>query len=402
MYTSVDCQIVVASAAAPAEMRDFAALLGQTGARVRDCSLSQDLWTTLSDSPVDVVLVWLPTPDADALALFEQVRGMARQRGALTCLLTSDPRAAVSHAGLLLQPGTDDAALVQTVNDLLLPARKLHELEEQQRALRHEVQRATRECDRRREVQAEVAHESRTMLTAIMGFASNLRDELPGPLTEDQRAHVDGILEGVDRATSLLSRPARESDPSPSQPPVAAPRGQRALIHLTRLTGEVLTLFDAVKARKGLTLRHDLDETVCLWGDALKLKQVVTNLLVNALRYTPARGSIHVRVAWSAPSAADGVDARRHVLLEVSDTGPGVALDERELIFERGYRAEATRDVEGEGIGLSVVKEIVSLHGGTIDVGGEVGNGAVFSVLLPQDRRQRAASVPPVGRGERL
>jgi signal transduction histidine kinase len=162
------------------------------------------------------------------------------------------------------------------------------------------------------------------------------------------------------------------------------------LIPLARLTREVVSLFDAVVTRKGLTVRDELDETVHLWGDAPKLKQVVTNLLVNALRYTPAPGRIRVRVAWTSPVEGEGPEARRQALLEVSDTGPGVARDERELIFERGYRARATRDIKGEGIGLSVVKEIVALHGGTIEVGGEVGEGAVFRVDLPQDRRQRA------------
>lgn len=390
MHTLADCQIVVARATVPAETRSLAALFEQAGARVRDCSLGQDLWACFDHEQVDAVLVWMPAPDADALALFEQARGMARERGALTCLLTEDASAAASHGAFVLEPGIETARLVQVVSDLLLPVRRLHELQEQQGALRRELQHATAEFERLSNERAEVAHESRSMLSAIMGFASNLRDELPGPLTEDQHTHVAGILEAVERATGLLERARSGSAPRTSQPPLSAPRGQRVLIPLARLTGEVLSLFDAVAKRKRLSTSAELDETVSLWGEPLKLKQVVTNLLVNALRYTPAPGHIHVRVAWSAPLDSDGVGARRHALLEVSDTGPGVAPTERELIFQRGYRAAATRDIEGEGIGLAVVKDIVSLHGGSIEAGGEVGKGATFSVLLPQDRRQRA------------
>lgn len=379
MHTLLDCQIVVASAADLARAHGLSMLLEQAGARVRECSLSQDLWTALSDHAIDAVLLCLPEPDAAALVLFEQVRSQARQRGALTCLLTGDARAAATRGAIVLPPPSQGEALLSSLRDLLAPARRLHDAEEQQRALRHELERL-------REERAEVAHESRSMLSAIMGFASNLRDELPGPLTWDQRQHVAGILEAVERATRLLERSPSSAPVRPSQPP----RAQRVLIPLAGLTREVVSLFDAVARRKGLTTQCELDETVHLWGDVAKLKQVVTNLLVNALRYTPAPGRIHVRVAWSSPLEGDGPEARRQALLEIADTGPGVPRDERELIFERGYRARATRDIKGEGIGLSVVKEIVALHGGTIEVGGEVGEGAVFRVDLPQDRRQRA------------
>jgi signal transduction histidine kinase len=406
MYTLADCQIVVACASDAAPMRDLADLLGRSGARVRGCNLGQELWTTLSDGAIDAVVVWLPTLDPDALALLDQVRSTARARGVLTCLLTSftsAPRSAAARGAIMLDSSVDAAVLAQSISDLLAPVRALRELQDQQRALRVELQAAMDECGRLAENQAEVAHESRSMLGAIMGFASNLRDELPGPLTTDQRDHVDGILEAVERATSLLERSPKGPETRPSQVPQAVPRGQRLLIHLARLASEVLSLFDAVARRKGLAIRSELDETVCLWGDTLKLKQVVTNLVVNALRYTPAPGSIHVRVCWSTTSGADGVAARRHALIEVSDTGPGVPYQEREAIFERGYRAEATRNIKGDGIGLSVVKDIVSLHGGSISVGGEAGGGAVFSVLLPQDRRQRAldAATSQVERGER-
>jgi signal transduction histidine kinase len=126
----------------------------------------------------------------------------------------------------------------------------------------------------------------------------------------------------------------------------------------------------------------------------LKLKQVVTNLLVNAIKYTPDGGQVTLRVYWSAAGATDSILARRSAVVEVSDTGPGIAPEHRTQVFQRGFRVGAVPGVEGEGIGLSVVEEIVTQHGGSISIGGEVGRGSVFTVRLPQDRRQRGRSGP--------
>jgi signal transduction histidine kinase len=101
-----------------------------------------------------------------------------------------------------------------------------------------------------------------------------------------------------------------------------------------------------------------------------------------------------VVVSWSEPAAADGVEARRNALLEVRDTGPGIAPEDRTRIFERGVRVGDATATDGEGIGLAVVQEIVRLHGGNIEALGEPGRGAVMRVRLPQDRRQRGNSGP--------
>ena len=89
--------------------------------------------------------------------------------------------------------------------------------------------------------------------------------------------------------------------------------------------------------------------------------------------------------------AQDGVQARRSALIAVSDTGPGIAPELRPQIWKRGFRAsQHAQQVEGEGIGLSVVREVVQHHGGEIEVSAAQGGGALFTVTLPQDRRQRA------------
>jgi two-component system phosphate regulon sensor histidine kinase PhoR len=280
----------------------------------------------------------------------------------------------------------------------LAPAQRLRRAEADGRMLREQQRRDARHIELLTSDRAELAHETRTMLSAILGFAANLRDELAGPLSPDQRTHVNGILAAVERASKLVEsprQPARGTGDAPL-PNSAPPRGQRTLVHLARLVSEVVELFEAVAARKGMTVQCQLDDTVCVWGDPLKLKQLATNLLVNAIKFTPARGRVTVVVGWSTPAAADGVGARRHAQLDVRDTGPGIAPADRKRIFERGVRVGDVDATEGEGIGLAVVQEIVRWHGGTVEALGEHERGAILRVLLPQDRRQRANSAPLV------
>jgi signal transduction histidine kinase len=396
MNTLSDCQIVLATAQPGADLRARAAVLERAGARVRCASLSRDLWAALSDGAVDAIAVLLTEAEPTALALLAKLRADARARGALTVLLTTDPQLAAAHGGVLLPKTPDDARLAETLSDLLAPAQRLRRAEADERAVREQQRRDARRIELLASERAELAHETRAMLSAILGFAANLRDELAGPLTPDQRTHVTGILAAVERATRLLESPRRapRRDDHSARAASAPIRAQRALVYLARLASEVVELFEAVAARKGTTVHCLLDESVCVWGDPLKLKQVVTNLLVNAIKFTPAHGRITVVVSWSEPAAADGVEARRNALLEVRDTGPGIALEDRARIFERGVRVGDAAATDGEGIGLAVVQEIVRLHGGNVEALGEPGRGAIMRVLLPQDRRQRGNSGP--------
>jgi two-component system sensor histidine kinase TctE len=216
---------------------------------------------------------------------------------------------------------------------------------------------------------------------------------LPGPLSADQRGHVAAILEAVDRATTLLARTSSTSRRASLSPPSASslppPRIQRTLVPLAALANGVVAGLEAVAVRKQQHLTCRGDETVFIWGDALKLKQLVTNLTVNALKYTQSAGHVTISVGWSQPIEERGASARRSAELLVADDGPGIPTEDRERIFQRGYRLRQHAAIAGEGIGLAVVKEVVNQHGGSIVVRAADGGGTIFKVLLPQDRRQR-------------
>jgi signal transduction histidine kinase len=108
-------------------------------------------------------------------------------------------------------------------------------------------------------------------------------------------------------------------------------------------------------------------------ADPIRLGQAVNNLLDNALKYTPTGGSVVLAVRRDARGAE----------LSVTDSGPGVPPGEREAIFRRLYRGDASRSQRGLGLGLSMVKAIVESHGGTVGVGDAPGGGARFVVRLP-------------------
>jgi len=117
----------------------------------------------------------------------------------------------------------------------------------------------------------------------------------------------------------------------------------------------------------------DTSAPVFVDGDALRLGQAVANLLDNALKYTPAGGRVHL-----ATRTEPGLG-----VIEISDTGPGVPPAEREKIWRRLYRGDASRSQRGLGLGLSLVKAIVEAHRGTVTVDEADGGGARFTVRLP-------------------
>jgi signal transduction histidine kinase len=388
------CQVMfAASSGAAAQQQPRIDALTRAGARVRTCTLGAELWSHLSEGGVDLVIAWLESGEPAARATLDQLRADARQRGISTLLMTEDPTLARERCALWAAQGLDDEAFVSAAADLFGPVKQLREQQELARSLRLELIQAETHVRGLTHELSELGHESRTMLNAMMGIACNLRDELHGSLTEEQIEQVRAIVTAVDRTQLLFSRAqASESARSSLTPRVSStpPRAQRCLVQVAQLAAEVCSVLEGVAERKGLELKSALDDSVYVWGDPLKLKQLLTNLVVNAIKYTP-QGSVELRVAWTTPDAHTGLPARRNALITVSDTGPGIPEEIRPLIWQRGFRAsQHAQQQDGEGIGLFVVHEVVQQHGGSVDVGNAAEGGAIFSVTLPQDRRLRA------------
>jgi signal transduction histidine kinase len=385
--------VVVRSEDPSAQVRIEA--LRRAGAAVCVCAPNRDLWLTLSEGLFDAIVLLSERSDPESLAMHDQLRENARTRG-VPLLVTGTAGPTTAHHPLVLAGQSELEAFVSAVADLVIPIRRLRSAEQLERTLREQLRTELVRSARGARELSELGHELRAMFGAAIGFACNLRDGAAGPLLPDQRSHVMGILDAVHRANRLLEKSASEAPSSlgePSMAPASAPpRAQRTVVQLARIASEAVALFEGVARRKAIRVRCTCDETVSIWGDALKLKQVVANLLVNALKYTHEGGEVSVQIGWSNPPGVGHVHARRAAELVVTDTGPGIAPVHRERIFERGFRIDQSSSVEGQGIGLALVREIVLQHGGSIGVEGEHGAGAVFRVSLPQDRRHRARS----------
>jgi hypothetical protein len=125
----------------------------------------------------------------------------------------------------------------------------------------------------------------------------------------------------------------------------------------------------------------------------MQVKQVVTNLLVNAIKFSPVGGRVRLAIRMAAPEGSSvGPSARSSAELVVGDEGPGIPEGDRQRVFERGFRLDRDQRVAGSGIGLAVVREIVAAHRGTVQATEAAGGGAALVVRLPLDMRARRDS----------
>ncbi len=236
----------------------------------------------------------------------------------------------------------------------------------------------------RKDFVANVSHELRTPLTSIKGYVEALQD---GAKDDPEMAtrFLNIILEQSERLNLILEDLLQLSQIESGQVSF-----KRAPVQLSAVVDRTLALIKPLADKKGhqLTVALPADLPSVL-GDEERLVQVLTNLLDNAVKYTPANGTIQVaacRVA--APSLAAGRPEHPMVELTVTDTGLGIPEADRPRVFERFYRVDKARSRElgGTGLGLAIVKHIVEGHGGTVWVEGNEPIGSRFIVRLPVAR----------------
>ncbi len=214
-----------------------------------------------------------------------------------------------------------------------------------------------------------VSHELRSPLGIIYGHAELLASESLGPLNEDQKQSSEIIMRRVlmltdlvDDLTALLAAETQEL--------------RREEIDTTMLVYSLLADYRMRAEELEITLEAEIAEPIpWIHGDSTHLRRVFDNLVSNAFKFTPAGGSITLRLK------AVGEDLH----IEVADSGEGIPEDKLERIFERFYQVESgsARRHKGTGLGLTLVKEIVEAHRGTIQVKSELGKGTTFTILLP-------------------
>ena len=253
-------------------------------------------------------------------------------------------------------------------------------------AANKELERQNREVERATQLKsqflASMSHELRTPLNAIIGFSDLLAEKTADQLTEKQNRFIGHVRNGARHLLQLINDIL---DLSKIESGLLELR--RETFGLSEAMPEVLSVIKPLALAKKIRIEHR-DETFSVYADRVRFKQVLYNLLSNALKFTPDGGRVRVE------SSTDG----GLVSVAVTDSGIGIRPEDQQIIFEEFRQAgESTKGVkEGTGLGLAITKRLVEKQGGTIRLTSEVGKGSCFTFTLPVGRTATQLQPPEV------
>ncbi|WP_207680204.1 ATP-binding protein [Desulfonema magnum] len=239
---------------------------------------------------------------------------------------------------------------------------------------------------------ANMSHELRTPLNAVIGFAEVLQDEYFGSLNEKQAEYINDILQGGKHLLGLINDildiskvEAGKMDITPSP------------VLIKELLERSLIMIKEKAVKNGIHLSLDIPgdlDNLTIMADERKLKQIMFNLLSNAAKFTPKDGSISVEVRQAENTGHEKQKTGDWLEISVEDTGIGISPEDHENIFDEFYQVRNPTDEvrAGTGLGLSLARRFVEMHGGTMQVRSE-GKGSRFSFVLPLNPEAREASM---------
>jgi PAS domain S-box-containing protein len=265
-------------------------------------------------------------------------------------------------------------ALVEDAGPILGFAVMMHDVTDR-RMTATALEEARQERERLQEkFLSHVSHELRTPLTAIYFFTTNVLDGLVGNLTPGQREHLTLALDNVKQLTDMV-RDLLDITRVETHKIALAPQQVSA----DTLIAECLSTCGRNAVAKKIILRSEHSaEPPYLWADPTRVRQILTNLIENGIKFTPEGGTV---IARSRPYPDDP----GFLCLSVSDTGAGISSEHREIIFDRLAQVESGIEASrtGLGLGLFISKELVKQHGGKIWVESRLGQGSTFFFTLP-------------------
>jgi signal transduction histidine kinase len=328
-----------------------------------------DAETHLAKGGTDIVLLDMGLPDGHGLETVRRAHAVAP--GVPMIVLTGlDDEALAAEA---MKEGAQDYLIKGQIENRALPRALRHAIE------RHRMQTET-DLIRTHQIQfkdeffSHVSHELRSPLTAIRQFVTILLDRLAGELNVEQSQYLEIVLRNVKQLQAMINDLFEISGVQAGK--------LRVELQCTSVSDAIAyaanTLQGAAKA-KGVALSTDIElQLPSVYADPTRLQQILIILLDNAIKFTPANGTVKVqaRIFEEDPSL---------VVLEVSDSGCGISPDLTERIFERLFQASdpSVAGRKGLGLGLYICRDLVTRQGGTILAKSAPGQGAVFSVTFP-------------------
>ncbi|MBU4198354.1 MAG: response regulator [Verrucomicrobia bacterium] len=323
----------------------------------------------LAESQAEVVMLDLILPDSRGLETFRKVYGRFPEIPIIVLTCVGDE----ALASQLVKEGAQDY-LIKGQGDIGALVHALRYAIERHSAKKNsqEALKRLRELNETKsQFVAEVSHEIRTPLAIIREFVSLVRDETVGPLNEKQCKCLDAALRNCDKLTDLISRILD----------LARIEAGKAELHrtkadLTSLLMQFRNDFTPVCQTKKQTLVLDVPDNLPMAHcDVTSVHNILTNLIGNAHKFTPEKGTLRIRTK----------EEGRFLRIDVEDTGPGIPRDSLEKIFEAFVQIDRKDGpgTKGTGLGLKIAKSLVELNGGCISVDSTIGKGSCFSFTLP-------------------
>jgi two-component system, NarL family, sensor histidine kinase BarA len=267
-----------------------------------------------------------------------------------------------------------------------------NELTEKNRRLADSVEKL-KELDKlKSNFLATVSHELRTPLTSVIGYSEMLLEGLAGELASEQRDYIQIIMEKGDQLLQIINEVLDISKIETGGVQLSLER-----LSIPELMQQVGDAMMPQARRKEIALTYQAKPTLPpILADRVKTRQVLLNLVSNAIKFTPRNGRVEMSAEPGHMGMAPGAEtpvAPPAVLIRVTDTGIGIPDESRQRIFEAFYQVDnsTTREYGGTGLGLSIVKNFVEAHGGHVWTSAHAGGGTVFAVLMPVN--------PPHGTG---
>ena len=278
---------------------------------------------------------------------------LATAIGLFTARRATAPIAELTHAADDLAAGQRDRR-VTTIPD--------NEIGRLATAFNTMADRVEKEDQLRRSFAADVAHELRTPLAIQRSQLEAIQDGINTP--------TDEVITSLHEETLRLGRLVDDLETLASAD-AATFTLQVELLSLTQLVQDTVTALTGSFSEAGLAVHTDLDD-ITVHGDPIRLRQILTNQLTNAIKFVPTGGTVTITLQQDGD----------WTVLNVADTGPGIDADDLPHIFDRFFRTRTTR-ADGSGIGLAVAAELAAAHGGTLTARSQLGHGATFTTRLP-------------------
>ncbi|HEY7689669.1 MAG TPA: HAMP domain-containing sensor histidine kinase [Dongiaceae bacterium] len=238
---------------------------------------------------------------------------------------------------------------------------------------------------------AHVSHELRTPLNAIIGFSEILRAETQGPLGSDRyRDYVGDIHDSGNHLLKLVNDLLDMAKAEAGRLEI-----RDDVVDIQEVVQACAALLDPICKAASVTLQLSVaTEGRCLRGDEVRLRQILLNLLNNAVKFTPAGGDVRLTIGWNEDNA---------MVVAISDTGIGIGPDDLSKVLQPFGQAGdiMTRRHQGTGLGLPLTKALVDLHGGRLQIDSELGQGTIVHIEFPPERTVMAAPGTASAEGKR-